>query len=240
MLRFLCAAIAAALLILPHGVMALDGAKPSADWRTIASQQGGLIFVMRHTDKAAHGAVRSRHHPAGFDGATCMLERGLTVEGERRALAVGRDFADRSPEIGFASTASSTLCRTAHTAFLAANKIAPVTAYKIKNGAPYEEIDESEIKTAAQFRSDISKMAISAGASKKNVMVAIHSNWIEALFDEEADVRAKVGTSGAEPWPADQCYGEVRIYKPVGDSWVQIGRHTEHATYANGRECLKS
>ncbi len=236
-MRFLCATICAAFFTAAQqGALASDVDDADTGWRQTASDEGGLIFLMRHTDKVTSGSPREAP-PADYQGA-CTLKAGLTAPGEARAKAVGADFSTRLPKVAFAESFSSSLCRTAHTAHYASGDEKPDESSAITTGHPYDKITEAEAETALNFRQNLDKAALAAGADGKNILVAIHSDWIETLLDDDISIRTIVGTVGAEPWPMSQCFGEVRIFRPTATGWLQMGRYSEHVSFDAHGKCV--
>jgi phosphohistidine phosphatase SixA len=162
MLRFLCAAIAAALLVFPAQAQDADRHAPlshSSDSFFVQLREGGQVLVMRH-GKSPHDQTASVGMTAG-----CNLGegRGLSAEGLAQARSLGVFLADK--KVPILKAYSSDMCRAWDTARLVAGG-APATP----DGAQ-KTTDPGII---AAFKKEIeAELASNPGAS---ILLVSHSN----------------------------------------------------------------
>ncbi|MEQ8935080.1 MAG: histidine phosphatase family protein [Amphiplicatus sp.] len=178
-----------------------------------AEETSGLIFVMRHTDKAATPAEQAAS-PAGFD-RDCNPKDGLSPAGVDRASAAAAELST----VLFAEAYSSDMCRTAHVAY-------------IVSGDPAPEVVSDPNDDAAGFFAAMADRATAAGGKGGNILVVLHSNWIAPLFD---GVHAEVT---APSWAAPQCYGDVRAFRVENGRWVYAASYQTAVSYIEYGECV--
>jgi phosphohistidine phosphatase SixA len=162
MLRFLCAAIAAALLVLPVHAQDARRAAPLSDSSESVFAQlrgGGQVLVMRH-GKSPHDQIAAVGMTQG-----CNLGegRGLSAEGLAQARSLGVFLAKE--EVPILKAYSSDMCRAWDTARLVAGG-APVM--------PHGAQKTTDQKTIAAFKKQIeAELVANPGAS---ILLVSHSN----------------------------------------------------------------
>lgn len=177
------------------------------------AEEAGLIFVMRHTDKAGKPAEQALP-PEGFSRA-CDPKDGLSEAGADRARAAASELA----EVRFAGAYSSDMCRTAHVAYIVSGGSAPEVI-----GDPNDD--------PASFFAVMAAKADAASENGENILVVLHSNWIAPLFDgAHAQVRAP-------SWAAPQCYGDVRAFRVENGRWVYAASYQSAVSYVEYGECV--
>lgn len=169
------------------------------------AQTTEFVYIMRHTDKAGESADSAE--VADF---SCHREKGLEKSaGEVRAKRLRRRLADADFQEAF----SSTLCRTAHTAFLVSG------------------LEPSQTMVEPSDPQGVADMLIGnlrdAGG---NILVVLHSRWIEKLTRDRS-FKGRI-------WPADQCYGEVRKYRAEARRLVLVETIDDEIERLNG-DCKK-
>lgn len=147
----------------------------------------GKIYIMRHVDKIGVKATTPDDVKAVCNGS------GLTTTGVSRATKVANEVSAAT----FQASYSSTACRTAYTAKIVSGLVPTPSLYNPSGRVA------AFVKMAIDLRDK-------AGG---DILLVLHSNWIEALFDGSAH-------SGGKTWPANQCYGEVRSFSVASGKWV--------------------
>ncbi|MEL7490385.1 MAG: histidine phosphatase family protein [Pseudomonadota bacterium] len=202
----ICKVIPALLL----SVAVAGCAEPGGDGASASRDAAPVIYIMRHTDKAASPETRAAA-PAGYDPAECEMRTGLSAAGAARAGAVAEALSD----IDFAASYSSAYCRTAHAAHI------------VSGLAPSTSLTDPDAGRAA-FIAGMTEEARQAGGP---ILLVMHSNWIGALFSGDAP------EIDAPSWAAPQCYGDVRAFRLDGERWVYAGGDHGAVTDRQYYEC---